>query len=104
MNAVQNYITSNRTALFDWLVIGLSFSLGFIFPDLKDLVTSPSLSYWMLAGLLLYTTGTLLKHRPLSYRVTTTGENLREVPYMIFLVLGHWIIIFTAMIFAETAV
>jgi hypothetical protein len=97
-------IKINRPALFDWLVFSISFSLGFIFPGLKDFVSSPSFSYFMFTGLFLYTAGAWLKHRPLSYRVTTTGENLREVPAMLFLVIGHWIIIITAIIFSASAV
>jgi hypothetical protein len=58
----------------------------------------------MLLALLLYITGAWLKHQPLSYRVTATGESLREVPYMFFLMTGHWIILFTALIFSESAV
>jgi hypothetical protein len=94
----------NRPAFFDWLVFAISFSLGFIFPSLKEFVISPSFSYWMLAALLLYTAGAWLKHLPLSYRVTTTGESLREVPYMLFLMIGHWIILFTAIIFSGGAI
>jgi hypothetical protein len=94
----------NRPALFDWFVFMISFSLGFIVGGLKDFVDSPTFSYWMFAGLLLYTTGAWLKHQPLCYRVATTGENLREVPYMLFLMIGHWILIFVAFIFSATAI
>jgi hypothetical protein len=94
----------NRPAFFDWLVFFISFSLGFVFTGLRDFETSPSFSYLMLAALLLYTAGAWLKHRPLSYRVTTTGESLREVPYMLFLLCGHWVIILTAIILAGPAV
>jgi hypothetical protein len=57
----------------------------------------------MLMALLLYTAGAWLKHLPLSYRVTTTGEHLREVPYVLFLLTGHWIILITAIIFSGPA-
>ena len=104
MNFPGKEMKTNRPAFFDWLVFFISFSLGFVFPSLKDFVISPSFSYWMLVALSLYTAGAWLKHRPLSYRVTTTGESLREVPYMLFLLIGHWIIIITAIIFAEPAI
>jgi hypothetical protein len=97
-------IKINRPAFFDWFVFSISFSLGFIFPGLKDVVESPSFSYWMFSGLLLYTAGAWLKHLPLCYRVATTGENLREMPYMLFLMIGHWILIFVAFIFSAEAI
>jgi hypothetical protein len=97
-------IKINRPAFFDWLVFSISFSLGFIFPGLKEFVTSPSFPYWMLTGLFLYTTGAWLKQQPICYRVTTTGEKLREVPAMLFLLIGHWIIIFVAIIFSAAAI
>jgi hypothetical protein len=103
MNFKGKEMKINRPAFFDWLVFSISFSLGFIFPSLKEFVISPSFSFWMLAALLLYTGGAWLKHLPLSYRVTTTGEHLREVPYVLFLLIGHWVIIITATMFAEPA-
>jgi hypothetical protein len=104
MSFPDKEITINRPAVFDWLVFLTSFSLGFVFPDLKDFVTSRSFPYWMLTALLLYTAGALLKHLPLCYRVATTGESLREVPYNLFLLIGHWIILFVAIIFSDAAV
>ncbi|MEO6254662.1 MAG: hypothetical protein ABIO79_15225 [Ferruginibacter sp.] len=104
MKAVQwNEIKKNKPAIFDWLVFLCSISLGFIFPSLKDLVTSPSFSNWMLAGLILYIAGILLKHQPLYYRLTLSGNKPKGISYLLFLIIGHWIIMLAAIIFAEGA-
>jgi hypothetical protein len=60
MRTTKDYIQKNNTALFDWLVFAISFSLGFIFPGLKAFASSPSFSFWMLAALLLYISGAWL--------------------------------------------
>ncbi len=94
----------NRAALFDWMVILVSFSLGFVFPDLKDFVKSPGFFNWMLIALLLYIAGVVLKHFPLTYRFTISGKAPKETPYVFFLVIGHWLIIFILVILAQPAI
>lgn len=104
MKPVQwSEIKKNKPAIFDWLVFICSISLGFIFPSLKDLVSSPSFSNWMLAGLVLYITGILLKHQPLYYRLAMSGNKQKGIPYLLFLIIGHWVIMLAAIIFAEAA-
>jgi hypothetical protein len=104
MIAPRDYIHKNRAALFDWLVLSVSFMLGFIFPAISDFFKSPGYYNWMLAALLLYSAGAALKHLPLSYRITNSAKALKPVPYLIFLVIGHWIIIFLLVLFAEPAI
>jgi hypothetical protein len=104
MIAPKDYILKNRAALFDWSVLSISFLLGFIFPTIKDFITSPGFYNWMLAALLLYGVGAALKHLPLSYRITYAAKILKPVPYIIFLVIGHWFIILFLVIFAEPAI
>jgi hypothetical protein len=99
----KNYIDKNRAALFDWSIISISFMLGFIFPTFKDFITSPKFSYWMLIAFLLYTSGAILKHLPLSYRMAFSGANPRPVPYVIFLFVGHWFLLFIVLLFSEAA-
>ncbi len=104
MIAPKEYIQKNRAVLFDWLVLSVSFMLGFIFPTIKDFFISPGYYNWMLAALLLYTVGAALKHLPLSYRIMYSAKTLKPVPYLIFLVIGHWLIILFLVIFAEPAI
>lgn len=91
----------NRSAVFDWSVITICFLLSFIFPRLNDMVKSPAFAWWMLVALLLYIAGAWLKNLPLSYRMTTTDEKPREIPYLIFLLSGHFVIIIVLGFFAE---
>jgi len=104
VSSIRDYIQKNRTAIFDWSVITISFLLSFVFRNLSMVIESPSFTYMMLSALLFYAAGVWLKHRPLSYRVTTTGEKLREVTYALFLVCGHWVIMVVTTIFAEIAI
>ena len=103
MIAPKDYIFKNRAALFDWSVISISFLLGFIFPTFKDFISSPKFSYWMLIAFLLYSGGAILKHLPLSYRLTFSAASPRPVPYVIFLVVGHWFILLIVLLFSEAA-
>ena len=100
----KKYIRENNTAFFDWLVLGISLSLGFVFPSLFDFVTSPYFSYWMLAALLLYSAGVWLKQLPLYSRIRHSENSPERVPLTIFLIIGHWIIFLVVFIFAETAI
>jgi TRAP-type C4-dicarboxylate transport system permease large subunit len=104
MIAPKDYILKNRAALFDWMVLSVSFMLGFIFPTISDFFISPGYYNWMLAALLFYTVGAALKHLPLSYRITYSAKAVKPVPYLIFLVIGHWFIILLLVIFAEPAI
>src|SRR5512137_1039015 len=90
MGKFQQYIQHNRAAIFDWAVISISFLLGFIFPTLKDFIVSGGFQNWMFAALVCYCAGVLLKHLPLSYRLQFARP--RSVPYIIFLLIGHWLI------------
>lgn len=104
MIAADKYIQQNRAALFDWLVISISFLLGFIFPTLSDFFQSPGYYNWMLVSLLLYIAGAALKHLPLSYRLTYSGKPLEPVPYLLFLLIGHWFILLIIIFFSEPAI
>lgn len=104
MIAPDQYIQKNRAALFDWLVLSISFLLGFIFPTLSDFFQSPGYYNWMLASLLLYIAGAALKHLPLSYRLTLSAKTLKQIPYLIFLLIGHWLILLSVIIFSEPAI
>ena len=104
MSNSKDYIQKNKAAFFDWLVFSTSFCLGFIFPSLKDFVISPWFSYWMLSALLLYTSGVWLKHLPLYYRIIKAGHSQKKIPYVLFLIIGHLLILLTVTIFAESAV
>lgn len=103
MQRAKDYIHQHRTALFDWLVMFISFTLGFLFPSLSDFIKSTVFYNLMLIALLLYISGALLKHRPLSYRILIKGSDFRPVSYVLFLVIGHWIIMFVLLILAEPA-
>lgn len=102
MEKFQHYIQHHRAAIFDWSVITISFLLGFIFPTIKDFAGSGGFHYWMLAALLSYSAGAALKHLPLCYRLHVAGQP-RAVPYILFLVVGHWFIFLFVIIFAEPA-
>jgi hypothetical protein len=103
MQKSANYIQQNKAAFFDWLVFAISLSLGFIFPTLKDFALSPWFSYWMIVAFILYVIGAWLKHLPISYRLLHTGNEISNVPLLLFLLIGHWLIFFIVLIFSETA-
>lgn len=94
MHKTTNNLQQHKAAIFDWLVLMLSISLGFIFPTLRDFVTSPFFSSMMLAALVLYLAGTWLKHFPLYYRLIRSGTFNKGVPLSFFLVIGHWCIMY----------
>ena len=97
----KEYIERNRPAVFDWMVICISFLLGFIFPTLSDFIRSPDFYTWILVSFLVYTAGAALKDGPLSQRLSFSSEGPRPVPYVIFLAVGHWFIFFFLLILAE---
>lgn len=103
MKPQVTYIQENKSALFDWLVFGISVSLGFIFPTLGSFVYSAGFSYWMLAAMVLYIAGAGLKHRPIRYRLMKSGQTLEPVPLLLFILAGHWVIFLMVVIFSETA-
>ena len=104
MQAIKELIRSNRSAIFDILVIGISFTLGLFFPALSDFIRSKHFFNWMLASLLLYTAGAALKDLPMSQRLSFASRKVETVPYILFLVIGHWFIIFFLILLAEPAV
>lgn len=103
MIAPKDYIQQNRAALFDWSVICISFMMGFIFPTVTDFTSSSNFSYWMLVAFLLYTVGAVLKHLPLSYRITFSVTDPRTMPYFIYLFVGHWFITLFVIMLSEAA-
>lgn len=103
MSSPQEYIQANRAALFDWLVLLTSFMLGIIFPTLSDFIRSRDFFNWILAALLLYSAGAAVKDLPLSYRLRHAAKPVKPVPYVLFLVIGHWFIIFFLVVLAEPA-
>ncbi len=104
MNRQFSYIQQNKSALFDWLVFFISLSLGIAFPSLRDFISSHHFTNWMLAALLLYTIGTLLKHKPVYYRLIRSGKPIRKVPFLFFLLIGHWLIFLMVIIFSESSI
>lgn len=103
MQPINKYTRENKAAFFDWLVFGISFSLGFIFASLKDFLTSPGFSLWMLTALLLYAIGAALKHLPLRYRMSRSGMSVKKMPTLVFLVIGHFCIFFVVIFFSIPA-
>ena len=103
MENLQQSIQQNKAAAFDWLVFAISFSLGFVFPTLRELIISPLFSYLMLFALIFYTIGAWLKHFPLYYRLITSGNTSKGVPYTLFLIIGHWVLMLVAIIFSMGA-
>jgi len=101
MIASKDYILKNRAAIFDWSVLSISFLLGFVFPTITDFIKSPGFYYWMLAALLLYTCGAALKDLTLSHRLTHSAKTIKTVPYILFLVVGHWFIMIFVFILSE---
>lgn len=100
----KEYIEKNRAAIFDWLSFLLGFALGFIFPSLRELARSDMFSPFILWALVAYIAGALLKDVPLRYRFNCSGKRVPEFSYLLFLVLGHWIIMLVATGLTEPAV
>lgn len=99
---LKNYIGHHRGVIFDSATIFLSFSLGFLFPTLSDIIHAGVFSSWMLAALLLYGIGAAIKHQPLRYRLSRTGQ-VKDVPYVLFLIISHWFIILFVCLLTENA-
>ncbi|MFZ1453891.1 MAG: hypothetical protein WAT20_14390 [Ferruginibacter sp.] len=93
----------NKPAIFDWLVFSISLLLGLIFPELGDLTASASFSGWMLGGLVLYMLGLWLKHRPVYARLANQAKPQKGISYMLFLIIGHWLIMLAVVMIAESA-
>lgn len=102
MTRVDNYIQQNRPALFDQLVVGTSFLLGLVYPSLSDILRSRWFSYWILCALVLYTAGAILKYGPQSSRISREGMR-PMLPYLIFILAGHWVIMLFAVILSDEA-
>jgi len=99
---LKDYIGHNRGVIFDSATIFLSFFLGFIFPTLSDIIHAGVFSAWMLTALLLYGIGAAIKHQPLRYRLSRTGQ-VKDVPYVLFLIISHWFIILFVCLLTENA-
>ncbi|MBC7872985.1 MAG: hypothetical protein H7Y01_03255 [Ferruginibacter sp.] len=102
MKITADQVQNNRAAMFDWIVLATSFSLGFIFPDLGKFVLSPQFSWWMLIALTCYIAGAWLKHTPLSLRLFRKPG--REIVYTLFLVAGHWCIFLMVLFFCAPVI
>lgn len=103
MQSPYNYIQQNRTFIFDWLVFVTTMTMGFVFPSLGTFVASIDFSMWMLVALVVYTIGTWLKRVPLYLRNDMSGHPLRKISWLLFLVIGHWIILYMVTLFAVPA-
>ena len=103
MSVAFNRIKQNKPAVFDWLVFAISLLLGLVFPELSDLTTSASFSGWMLGGLLLYMLGLWLKHQPVYHRLAKQAKPQKGISYIIFLIIGHWLIMLAVVMIAEGA-
>jgi len=104
MNKSIDFLRGNKSAIFDWLVIVTSLSLGFVFPTLMDFVVSPWFSYLLLAALLLYVAGAWLKHLPLYYRLSEADNSPLRLPLTIFLGIGHWCLLLVAVLFSISTI
>ena len=100
MSNPKRFLQENKAASFDWLVLTVSFFLGFIFPSLRDFIKSPLFFKLMFAALVLYIIGTWLKHFPLYYRLIKSGQSTAGVPYTLFLIIGHWVLMLAAITLA----
>lgn len=98
-----NLSQPNRSAIFDWLVFVVSLSLGFLFPTFTNFTQSNQFSFWMLAALFFYIAGAWLKHQPLYYRLLTSGKQNKKMSWILFIILGHWVIFMMVEQFAEPA-
>lgn len=96
-------LLQNKPALFDWSVIILSTILGLFFPTLGDFAGTAGFSYWMMAAFVVYVLGAALKDLPLGRRLSTPGYPVRPVPYLILLLIGHWLIMLVVVILSEKA-
>lgn len=103
MSVAFNSIKQHKPAIFDWLVFAISILPGLIFPQLKDLTASASFSGWMLGGLVLYMLGLWLKHRPVYHRLAIQAKQQKGISYILFLIIGHWVIMLAVVIIAEGA-
>lgn len=101
MSSAKDYIIKNRLAIFDWSVLSISFLLGFIFPTITDFINAKGFYDWMLAAFLFYICGAALKDLPLSYRLSHSAKTIKPVPYVLFLIIGHWLIMLFVFIFLE---
>lgn len=103
MQKEKQSLWQNKPALFDWSVVVLSTLLGLFFPSLGDFAGTTGFSFWMLGALVLYTAGALLKDLPLSRRLSSPATPPRQVPFLLFLLIGHWILLLTVTILSENA-
>jgi len=95
----QHRISTSRAALFDWLSFLLGVTLSLLIPGLN----ADILSEVLLISLLTYALGAALKDQPLRHRLIREKRFVPDIPFWIFLVLGHWIIMLTAILLALPA-
>ena len=102
MNKSQFFLQENKAAIFDYLVFSISFSLGFIFPTLEDLISSPLFSFFILTALVLYTIGTWLKNLPLYERLKLAERQLSLSSFISFIAV-HFVLVTAAVTFSMPA-
>ena len=103
MSVTLNSIKQNKPAVFDWLVFSISLLLGLIFPELSDFIASASFSGWILCSLVLYMLGLWLKHRPVYHRIANQAKPKKDISYVLFLIIGHWLIMLAVVMISESA-
>lgn len=103
MQLTWTAIQQHKPAIFDWLVLTISLIMSLVFPRLSDLVNSSIFSGWMLTVLLIYTAGLWLKRKPLYLRISHREKKDPNVLYLLFLIIGHWVIMLGVVIVAEVA-
>jgi hypothetical protein len=96
-------IQQHKPAIFDWLVLMISLMLSLAFLRLSDLTASSIFSGWMLAVALIYTTGLWLKRKPLYARLAGREKQELNVLFLLFLIIGHWVIMLGVVIVSEPA-
>lgn len=89
-----------KPAIFDWLVLSFTITMGLVFPSLGALNNAGYLYNFMLFGLLLYVIGALIKRKPMYYRLAVSGQLPRRIGYILLLVIGHFFIMLTTLFFA----
>lgn len=103
MQKKANYIQQNKAAFFSLAGFWHQFLSWIYLSNVKEFVVSPWASYLLLTACLFYIIGAWLKHLPISYRLIQNEKSFEQIPLLIFLIIGHWLIFFIVMIFAQSA-
>lgn len=93
-----------RAEVFDWFTFFLSLSLSLVFPSLRDMADPAIYSPYIFGCMVLYTTGALLKDFSLRDRLHRTHQAPRAVSYLIFMLVGHWMIFLFAIVFSDATI